>query len=96
MIRFGSVLALLLLLSAQAQTECTTDDRAALTRFGYSPEQIDLLCALREDDFPPPAAGGAATYCNTPESFCPLSTPAQAGTDCICSSPGGPLRGVAE
>ncbi len=94
MIRLGSVLALLLL-STSVHAECTRDDRASLARLGYSRAQIDRLCKLREDDFPPPA-GATATYCNTPETFCPLPTPAPAGTGCICSSPAGPLPGITE
>jgi hypothetical protein len=95
MIRLGSVFALLLL-STSVHAECTREDRASLARLGYSRAQIDLLCKLGEDDFPPPAAGATATYCNTRESFCPLPAPAPAGADCSCSSPAGPLPGTAE
>ena len=95
MIRLGSVIALLLL-STSVHAECTREDRASLARLGYSRAQIDLLCKLGEDDFPPPAAGATATYCNTRESFCPLQAPAPAGTGCTSSSPAGPLPGITE
>jgi hypothetical protein len=95
MIRLGSVFALLLL-SNSAHAECTKEDRASLARLGYSRSQIDRLCKLGEDDFPPPAAGATATYCNTQQTFCPLPAPAPAGTGCTCSSPAGPLPGITE
>jgi hypothetical protein len=94
MIRLGSVFALLLL-STSAHAECTKEEHAAMARLGYNREQIDLLCKLGEDDFPPPA-GATATYCNTQESFCPLPTPAPAGAECTCNSPTGPISGVTE
>ena len=96
MIRLGSVFALLLLLlSTGAHAECTREDRASLARLGYNRAQIDRLCKLGQDYFPPPA-GATATYCNTQQTFCPLPAPAPAGTGCTCSSPAGPLPGITE
>jgi hypothetical protein len=94
MIRLGSVFALLLL-STTVHAECTKEERAAMTRQGYSREQIDILCKLGEDDLPPPAAA-PATYCDTPQNFCPLASPEPAGTSCSCPSPAGPLPGITE
>jgi hypothetical protein len=94
MVRLGSLFALLLL-STSAYAECTKEERASLARLGYGRDQIDLFCRQGQDYFPPPAAG-TATYCATQETFCPLATPAPAGTGCTCSSPGGPLPGIAE
>lgn len=95
MIRLGCVFALLLL-STSAHAECTQEDRAAMARQGYNPEQIDTLCKLEEGDFPPPAAGAAATYCATPQNFCPLDDPEPAGNSCSCPSPAGPVPGITE
>jgi hypothetical protein len=96
MIRLGSVSALLLLsLSTSVHAECTREERATLARQGNDREQIDKLCKLGEDDFPPPAAG-TATYCSTPQNFCPLAGPAPVGARCSCPSPTGPQSGIAE
>ena len=94
MIRLGSVFALLLL-STSVHAECTREERAVMTRQGYDRKQIDKLCKFEEDDVPPPAAG-AATYCDTPQNFCPLASPAPAGAVCSCPSPTGPVPGIAE
>jgi hypothetical protein len=96
MIRLGSVFALLLLsLPASVRAECTREERAVMARQGNDRAQIDKLCKLGEDDFPPPAAG-TATYCETPQNFCPLAGPAPVGAGCSCPSPTGPLPGIAE
>jgi len=95
MIRLGSVFALLLLCTS-VHAECTDDERAAMARRGYSAQEVNAFCQLGEDDFPPPAAGATATYCETPQNFCPLPGPAPAGSDCSCPSPTGPMPGVAE
>jgi len=96
MIRLGPVLALLLLLlPAAAQAECTREERAAMARIGYNREQIDRLCRLGQDAFPPPA-GGTATYCDTQEGFCPLEVPAPVGVPCTCGSSAGPRPGLTE
>jgi len=97
MIRLGSVFALLLLsLSTSVHAECTREERAVMARQGYDRKQIDKLCKFEEDDFPPPAAGAAAIYCETPQNFCPLASPAPAGAGCSCPSPTGPVPGIAE
>lgn len=95
MIRLGSVFALLLL-STSVHAECTEEERAAMARQGYGQEQIDALCQLGVGDLPAPAAGAPATYCATPQNFCPLDDPEPAGNNCTCPSPAGPLPGVTE
>ena len=95
MIRLGSIFALLLL-PTSVHAECTREERAAMARRGYSAEQVNAFCRVGEDAFPPPAAGATATYCETPQNFCPLPGPAPAGSDCSCPSPAGRIPGVAE
>lgn len=95
MIRFGFLLLLLLLAPDAARGECEREDRAAMARRGYTPQAIEAVCDLTEDDFPEPAAGTAA-YCETDDGFCPLPTPAPIGTPCSCATQYGAMPGVAE
>jgi hypothetical protein len=95
MIRFGLLLLPLLMASTLARAECTREDRGTLAQRGYDLDEIEAVCKLTDDDFPEPAAG-TANYCETQDSFCPLSTPAPIGSPCTCATQYGAIPGVAE
>jgi hypothetical protein len=94
MIRHAFLLAVLMM-PAVARAECVREDRDALTRRGYSPAQIEAWCDLDQQPFDP-SEDATATYCDTAYGFCPLSAPEPAGGECTCSTPSGPVSGVAE
>lgn len=94
---------------SSAQSVCSTQDRIALAKAGYSQADMNDLCQQNADQMAPPPIMGVlwgegqarwVQWCATPQSRCPLFSEVvgyyPVGFPCNCYMPWGFYAGTAE